>query len=165
MKIVITENQLRKLISEISDDKLIKTTQDVDIIYEDDDVIIYVPLTHETSCVLDKDTKWCTAKPGPIHPWFKLGKNKLFRFKFNDGYKLRLTWNDNGKLYWADKNNLEVDFDYGSNPFDWSMLNFNWAKGTKYEKHFLKMKDKVNSLSDEAKKVIKQYKHNDSKNN
>jgi hypothetical protein len=68
--------------------KEIKTEEDIildnesEIVYEDDKVIIQVPETYEASCILGKDTAWCTANRN-TDSYFKryTKEGKLFIFK------------------------------------------------------------------------------------
>jgi hypothetical protein len=58
MKIVITENQLLNVLSEVR-----VKEGDRNKIYEDENILVVAPLTHKASCKYGANAKWCTAVP------------------------------------------------------------------------------------------------------
>ena len=58
MKVIITESQLKGIIKEVSNKK-----EDRVKIYQDENIVVVVPLTHRSSCKYGAHTKWCTAVP------------------------------------------------------------------------------------------------------
>ncbi len=58
MKILINESQYKKILNEVS----VKPNERVKL-YEDDKILVVVPLTHKSSCKYGAHTTWCTATP------------------------------------------------------------------------------------------------------
>lgn len=58
MKIIISESQYKRVISEVK-----AKAEDRDKIYEDERIVVVAPLTHKGSCKYGSFTKWCTATP------------------------------------------------------------------------------------------------------
>jgi len=71
-----------------------KRKKDTDIIYEDKNLIILVPKTHEATVSYSQNTKWCTGTSDKIGTeMYKKHKDDiLFRIFFKNGNKIRLTW-------------------------------------------------------------------------
>lgn len=56
-------NELRNALTEYDNRvrREIKTVDNADIVYEDDDIIVVMPRTYEASCQFGAGTKWCTT--------------------------------------------------------------------------------------------------------
>jgi hypothetical protein len=58
----------------------IKTVDDADVVYEDDEMIVVSPKTHKSSCYFGSGTKWCTAASDSGHYDRYNQDGKLFYF-------------------------------------------------------------------------------------
>ena len=91
------------------------------LIYRDNILSVVVPNSPEASTVSCRGTKWCTNDPGMYKDIAK--DNILFRFLFQDHYKLRLTWeNDGGEFTWGSGGNVYKEIKGYGNPFQTQIL-------------------------------------------
>jgi hypothetical protein len=58
----------------------IKTVDDTDVVYEDDEMIVVSPKTHKSSCYFGSGTKWCTTASDSAHYGRYNQDGKLFYF-------------------------------------------------------------------------------------
>lgn len=116
MKVLITEQQL-KTINEISD----RIREQIDIIYQDKNLICFVPKTQESSKIYGSNANWCQRHKTGFQIWSERGL--LIRFLFRGGRKIRTTYffkgkELGGKYYWANENGFHVLHGDTDNPFD-----------------------------------------------
>lgn len=83
---------------------------EVDVIYEDSDIKILVPLTLNGSCKYGFNAKWCTAMlERPEHfDWYKRS-GELYRFILKNDEKYSLHWANNGNKFYRDQLNNELE--------------------------------------------------------
>lgn len=117
MKLLITEQQL-KTITEISD----RIREQIDIIYQDKNLICFVPKTQEASKIYGSNANWCQRHKTGFEMWSERGL--LIRFLFRGGRKIRTTYFfkhqqvPTQRYYWANENGYHVLFGETTNPFD-----------------------------------------------
>lgn len=70
-------------------EKFTESKKNTVIIYEDDDLVVKLVRTLDSSKKIS-DPQWCSTSPHGFY-YHNLTAN-MFRFIFSDGYKLRLTW-------------------------------------------------------------------------
>ncbi len=88
--------------------------EDVDIIYEDEDLLILHPKTHQASCMYGKNTKWCiSSKKSNYHfkDYTKQGSKFYFIInkKTNKKYAVQVSL-DGKKEAWNEKDQ-QISFD------------------------------------------------------
>lgn len=117
MKFLITEQQL-KTITEISD----RIREQIDIIYQDKNLICFVPKTQESSKIYGSNANWCQRHKSGFDMWSERGL--LIRFLFKGGRKIRTTYYFKKKrpfddtYYWANENGWHVLTGQDENPFN-----------------------------------------------
>jgi hypothetical protein len=116
MKIIISENQLNELISDLTELTQYKEGN-LHLLYRDNILSVVIPSSPEASTITCKGTKWCTRDP---YMYKDLSKDHiLFRFLFKDHYKLRLTSEkEGGQFSWGSGGNLYKEIRGYGNPFN-----------------------------------------------
>jgi hypothetical protein len=110
--------------------KTAKQGEDYDKIYEDEDLMVIVPLTHVGSCKYSQGAKWCTASkeaPQYFERYTKMGTlyriiqkgdygNRVFPFKMenpqldeDDLSKVSVYITNEGNYYVSDSSNTGID--------------------------------------------------------
>ena len=67
-----------------------ETEKNTPILFKDDNLEVKVVKTFDSCAEQGKDTDWCSNKKDGYY--FHNKTANMYRFNFNDGYKLRLTW-------------------------------------------------------------------------
>lgn len=67
-----------------------KTPKNTELLYKDDNITVKVAKTFDAVKNLNKDTSWCSTSPSGFYAHNRTAN--MYRIEFNDGYKLRLTW-------------------------------------------------------------------------
>lgn len=67
-----------------------ETEKNTPILFKDDNLEVKVVKTFDSCVEQGKDTDWCSNKKDGYY--FHNKTANMYRFNFNDGYKLRLTW-------------------------------------------------------------------------
>jgi hypothetical protein len=128
-----------------------KVENQIDVIYKDETIFVYVPKTYKASCYYDGDTRWCTTSKRSNADWEKYKQYSMFRFKFADGCKIRLTWGYRN-FNWADVDNHELKNSDGSflndNPFE---IDNSKTKG------YDELQKRIDGIPEDAKKKIIDY--------
>lgn len=71
-------------------EKFTETSKNTPFLYKDENLTIKVVKTADAAKEQGKDTNWCSNSSGSFYD-HNMTSN-MYRFIFNDGYKLRLTW-------------------------------------------------------------------------
>ena len=102
----------------------IAAEDDYDVVFEDDQYIVYVPNTHEASMKLGKGTQWCTAHENP--DWYE-------RYTRNGG-KLYIIKNKRSGNRWQYSDSTGAFLDETDSKFDIEELVRTDAEFTKFKK-------------------------------
>jgi hypothetical protein len=147
-----------------------ETKKNSHVIYKDKNLTIKIPKTLDASINIS-DPQWCSVSASGFYK-HNLTSN-LFRFIFNDGYKLRLTWDylpwdghnfstgthcgQGGEVDGVKKNYYHIRPKNESEPFK-----FNYNKGDDRQE----MVDRIISISKSAIEMVDKYQkeHNQEKN-
>jgi hypothetical protein len=89
--------------------------QEVDIIYQDLNLICMIPKTQRASNIYGVGTNWCQTRRDGFETWSEGGL--LVRFLFKGGRKIRFTWNTHQEFHWASERGHHVLKGHGD-PFD-----------------------------------------------
>jgi len=144
-----------------------KITDEADIVYKDNRILVIVPKTPEATKKYSRNTMWCSNSKSGFYGHIVTAN--LFRIHFKDGYKLRLTWDYlpwdggySGGTHWGQGGKLngeKLSYQYirpkdENNPFD-----FDYNK----EDDRQEMVNRIKSLPEEAKRKIIEYQESHSK--
>ena len=142
-------------------EKFKETKKNTPIVYQDDNLIIKVPKTLDSSKMIS-DPQWCSTVPEGFYK-HNLTAN-MYRFTFKDGYKLRLTWDYKpGGTHWGCGGELNGEKVFYSSirpkdenePFDFDFNKMaRWEREDKDRKMFT---DRIKSIPEEAIQSIKKY--------
>ena len=89
--------------------------QEVDIIYQDPNLICLIPKTQRASRIYGGGTNWCQTRKDGFETWAQGAF--LVRFLFKGGRKIRFTWGTSGEFHWASERGHHVLKGHGD-PFD-----------------------------------------------
>lgn len=116
-KIVLTERQLNILEASVKKDERIK-------LYQDEHILVVVPLSFQASCKYGANTSWCTATPSSNESYNTYGNNGIFFYfiikspyqnakikeykfayyhSFNKSYNNRTGWYDMDDYFYQDE--------------------------------------------------------------
>jgi len=75
----------------------IKTVDDADVVYEDDNLTVVMPKTYKASCQFGAGTKWCTTSKDSPHHFFRYYSQGILIYCINKitGYKVAVFWDVN----------------------------------------------------------------------
>ena len=78
-----------------------ETEKNTPVLYKDNNLEVKVVKTFDACAEQGKDTKWCSNTKYGYYIHNKTAN--MYRFNFNDGYKLRLTWDyiNSRKTHWG----------------------------------------------------------------
>lgn len=79
----------------------------IDLIYEDQNIKILIPLNFTACYEYSKHTDWCSKTKTGYEMWSRIGLMYRFVNKHNDK-RARLTWNKDGKYSWAAERYPEI---------------------------------------------------------
>jgi hypothetical protein len=143
MKILITESQLKDL-TELGG----KFKKETEVIYQDRNIICYIPKSQMVSRMLGKGTHWCSNDKSGFDMWSNRGL--LIRFIFRGGRKIRVTYNfgesRNENYNWANENGHHALMGIG-NPFDAKPTNSQYSNELDILTH-------IQLIPDECKKRV-----------
>jgi hypothetical protein len=142
-------------------EKFKETKKNTPIVYQDDNLIIKVPKTLDSSKMIS-DPQWCSTSPDGFYK-HNLTAN-MYRFIFKDGYKLRLTWDYKpGQTHWGCGGELNGEKVWYSTirpkdenePFYFDFDHMGkWEREDVNRKMFI---DRIKSIPENAIQLIKKY--------
>lgn len=96
--------------------KIIK--DEVNIIYQDNNLICLIPITQRASHIYGHNTNWCTTTKQTFNEIAEDGDKLLIRIIFKDGYKMRLSYDLETKIMdWSDKSSIHYFEKHSDDPF------------------------------------------------
>jgi hypothetical protein len=142
--------------------------EDAEKIFEDDNFLVVVPLTHKASCKYGAGTKWCTTEKDPYH-WDEYTDDQQMTLYYilnktlsqsNPFYKVAILINRNNNInsvFDAEDNNIS---NKNKNILD--IINYLKSKGVEFKS---KSKEFLSKKSQKFKEYIQQYIKNGGKGN
>ena len=147
-----------------------ETESNTPVLYKDDNLEVKVVKTFDACKEQGKDTSWCSNLPVGFYK-HNITAN-MYRFNFNDGYKLRLTWDyidysaspDSyaGGTHWGSGgkvNGKQIHYDYIRPEDESEPFLFDYHKNDDRQE----MVNRINSIPQEVIDIVHDYQNKSSK--
>ena len=141
-------DSLLRAVSNIKDQWTVLTNDGkIDLVYEDNNLLILIPLNFTACYQYSKNTEWCSQSLNGYNSWSKQGL--LYRFidkQTNEIYRLTWMFNDNTKFSWATKKYPEIGYSNFKielkTPFEFDKMTKNFdSYGGNSEDRFMTLKE------------------------